>query len=362
MKLYVVPFLVLLSSGVMAQPFNALKLDDTQISAFGIETQQVLPVQQAISQTFPAKVSVPNAQLRVVSAPLDGVVEALLVAEGETVRQDQPLARIRSSALLELQASYLESLSRRLLSGEAASRDRKLRAEGIVAERRLLESQAAHRENLNAEERDRQALRLAGMPEEAIEQLARTQKLSAVLDVKAPLAGVVLEQIATAGQRLATADPLYRVGDLNVLWVEVHVPLEKLGNIREGSTVDLPQANIHAEVITVGRMVHGTDQGVLVRAQVREGAEQLRPGQFVEARLHMGTDNDALRIPSAAVVRSGDNELVFVRDVQGFVPVPVSVIASEGANAVIHADLPRDAQVVVSGTAALKAAMAGGVE
>ena len=40
-------------------------------------------------------------------------------------------------------------------------------------------------ELLNAEARDRQALLLAGMPEAAIEALARKQQLSAVLVVKA---------------------------------------------------------------------------------------------------------------------------------------------------------------------------------
>ena len=123
---------------------------------------------------------------------------------------------------------------------------------------------------LTTEARDRQALTLAGMPEEAIERLADSQQMSAVLEVSSPLSGVVLEQLATAGQRLAASDPLYRVGDLSSLWVEVHVPLDALHNIAPGSKVELSQ-DLSATVITVGRMVHGTDQGVLVRAEVREG-------------------------------------------------------------------------------------------
>ena len=347
---------------VLAGPSNLVKFDPKQTAAFGIETAGVQTVDQSMSKAFPAKVMVPNARLRVVGSPLDGVVEALLVAEGESVAADQPLARIRSVRLLELQAAYLETRTRRLLSGETLARERKLRAEGITAERRLLESASAHRELLNAEARDRQALLLAGMPEAAIEELARKQQLSAVLVVKAPLAGVVLEQMATAGQRLAAADPLYRLGDLSTLWVEVHVPLESLGDVAPGSAVDLPEQGLHAQVITVGRMVHGSDQGVLVRAVVSEGAERLRPGQFVKAQLYQGVAGKAVRVPMTSVVRSGDQSYVFVKHPEGYTPVPVQVLAREGEMAVVQGEMAAGDAVVVRGTAALKAAWMGGAE
>lgn len=348
-------------ANAVAREANLVALDPDQVAAFGIETAAAAPVSQAMSKAFPAKVAVPNAQLRVVSAPLAGVVEALLVAEGEAVTAGQVLARIRSTELLALQTAYLEARTRRQLNAETVARERQLRAEGIIAERRLLESEARQRELVNAEERDRQALRLAGMPDEAIAALARQQQLSAVLEVKAPLAGVVLEQLATAGQRLATADPLYRIGHLEPLWLEVHVPLESLGGVTPGSPVELPEQGIEARVITVGRMVHGTDQGVLVRAEVRTGAERLRPGQFVEARIAQGADA-GLRVPAAAVVRSGDGDYVFVARPGGFLPVAVTLVARQGAAAVVRGDLAADDQVATRGTAALKAAWGGGSE
>ncbi len=362
MKILLATLLWVAALPVFAESAPALQLTPEQVAAFGIETTRVEPAAEAVSKTFPAKVAVPNARLRVVSASLEGVVEALLVAEGEAVAESQPLALIRSANLLDLQAAYLETRTRRLLSAETLARERALRAEGIIAERRLLESEANHRELVNAEARDRQALRLAGMPEGAMQQLARDQQLSAVLEVKAPLAGVVLEQVATAGQRLAAADPLYRIGDLSTLWVEVHVPLESLGKVAPGDLVELPREGIRARVITVGRMVHGTDQGVLVRAAVDDGAELLRPGQFVEARLHQGTERGALRLPAVAVVRSANQDYVFIRQADGFAAQPATVLAREADHVVIRAELPADALVVVRGTAALKAAWAGGGE
>jgi len=336
-------------------------IDDAQRAAFGIETVAVQPGRGAMSKPYPAKVTVPNAQLQVVSAPLDGVVEALLVAEGEPVVAGQPLAHMRSQGLLDLQAAYLESRTRRLLSDDALTRDRQLQKEGIIAERRLLESESTHREMVTAEARNRQALVLAGMPEAAIATLDETQSLTTTLDVIAPLDGVVLAQLATAGQRLAASDPIYQVGDLSPLWIEVHVPLDALGDIGPGSDVQIEQ-DLSAKVITVGRMVHGTDQGVLVRAEIREGVASLRPGQFVEARLAQSADDTAFRLPAPALLRIEGADQVFVERLDGFETVPVDVVSREADEVVVKGSLAAGDKVVISGTVALKAALAAGAE
>jgi RND family efflux transporter MFP subunit len=336
-------------------------IDTEERAAFGIRTVAVAKASHSLSKPYPAKVAVPNAQLRVVSAPLEGVVESLLVAEGETVAAGQTLARVHSRGLLDLQAAYLESHTRRQLAGETLARDRKLHAEGIIAQRRLLESGSSYRETKTAESRNRQALVLAGMPDSAIQALEESQQLTTLLEVKSPLAGVVLEQIATAGQRLAASDPLYRVGDLSTLWVEVHVPMDALGQVGIGGEVMLSHDR-RARVITVGRMVHGTDQGVLVRAEVRDGADTLRPGQFIEARLSIGGAADAWRLPADALVRIDGVDTVFVERSGGFESVPVEVLARESELVTVNGALSASDTVVVDGTVSLKAALAAGAE
>ena len=86
MKMIIITSLLLASSVLHAQ---TLTLDAAQRAAFGIETAPVQLATEALSKPYPAKVQVPNTQLRVLSAPLEGVVEALLVAEGESVEEGQ---------------------------------------------------------------------------------------------------------------------------------------------------------------------------------------------------------------------------------------------------------------------------------
>lgn len=47
-------------------------IDTEERAAFGIRTVAVAKASHSLSKPYPAKVAVPNAQLRVVSAPLEG--------------------------------------------------------------------------------------------------------------------------------------------------------------------------------------------------------------------------------------------------------------------------------------------------
>ena len=336
---------------------DLLPLSADQQRAFGIELAAPVSAGATLSRRYPGQVAVPNAQLRVVSAPQAGVIESLLAAEGERVAAGAELARLSSPELLAVQGDYLETLTRLELADSELERDRMLHAEGIIAERRLIETRARHKELATLADQHRQRLELAGLDAAAIEALAAGRRLSPVLVVRAPIGGVVLEQLAATGQSVAAAAPLYRLAELDTLWVEVHVPVESLAGIAPGSGVLVPDLGVEGRVITVGRMVHGEDQGVLVRAEVREGAGRLRPGQFVQVQLAEGADGqDGWRVPAAALMRNAGQAYVFVARPGGFEPLGVRVLAEEEQGAVVDGAIDAGVRLAVSGVAALKAA------
>lgn len=339
-----------------------IRLAPAQIESLGVRTAEVEPVTDAWGAVYPAEVRVPNAQLRVVSAPQEGLLAALLVAEGEAVAEGRVVAVIQSPQLVAQQGAYLEAVTNLRLADVELRRDRKLKAEGIIAERRYLETRARRARAETTLEQLRQALMLAGMDEGALEELTRRRKLSSTLEVRSPLTGVVLEQMATPGQRLEVATPLYRIGRLDPLWLEIHVPLERLGETAAGTPVrvDLPEAS--GKVITVGSMVHGEDQGVLVRAQVHHGAEALRPGQFVQARIAQTSGGKAFRISRNALVRHRGGTWVLVAREGGFEPREVTPRSEEAGHLVVEGGLRAGDRLAVAGTAALKAAWLEGEE
>jgi len=339
---------------------DLVALSTDQQRAFGIELAAPERADAALTRRYPAQVQVPNRQLQVVAAPHAGVIESLLVAEGERVAAGQALARLRSPELVDAQSALLESATRLDLANSELARDQMLFKEGVIAERRLLESRAHQNELATLVEQRRQLLELAGLSSADIDALTASRRLNSSLPVSAPIGGVVLEQMVSTGQSVAAAAPLYRIAELNPLWVEVHVPVDQLGGFEIGGNVLLPSLGIRGTIITIGRMVHEEDQGVLVRAEVSEGAERLRPGQFIEVQVAAATQaGNRWRVPSSALLRNAGKAYVFVAREGGFVAMPVKVLAEEEKSAVIYGDLGTNDRIAVSGTVALKAAWLG---
>lgn len=348
--------MVLSSSALWAA--SPIVMSDRQQRDLGIAVAIPEPAGEAYGMRLPAKVVVPNAQLRVVSALQGGLVEALLVAVGDPVRAGQVLARIQSPEILELQRDFLQTQTQLRLAKSSLDRDMQLYRDGIVPERRLQETRGAYEELHTEREQRRQSLALAGMDAGAITALENGRRLMSSLALLSPLSGVVLEQMAVAGERVEAATPLYRIADLDPLWIEIHAPIEKAARITAGDPVLLPEQGVNGRVTTIGRDVHEADQGVLIRAEIADGAERLRPGQFVQAQIASADSGDErYRIARAAVVHDGGKSFVFMKTEDGFSPHEISIAADEGQQLVIVARLPAATPVAVSGTAALKAAL-----
>lgn len=350
--------LTLFASTVMAAgdkiPFTA-----QQQQTLGINSAPLLKAEGVTGQLVQAQVTVPPAQVRIVSASLEGMVEQLTVAEGDHVKAGDVIARLQSPQLLELQRELLQSLSQQRLALSEWNRDKELFNEGVIAQRRYLETQSRYQEQNAAFEERRQALRLAGMDKRDIAQLEKSRRLSTLLNVRSPINGVVLERMSEAGRRLAVADPLYRIADTSQLWLEIRAPIEAVRGLAEGSAVQASTKGVSGKVIAVGHDVDAASQTVLVRARVAEGSQLLWPGEYLQVSLATAATKPLYQVPTGAIARSGSRSVIFVQDKTGFTAVPIKVIASQGGNSVIEGALQGDERIAVSGLAAIKGAWLG---
>ncbi len=330
-----------------------------QQKTLGITVAPLLKAEGITGQLVQAQVTVPPAQLRIISASLEGMVEQLTVSEGDHVKAGQIIAKLQSPQLLSLQRDLLQALSQQRLALSEWKRDEELFKEGVIAERRYLETQSRFQEQNAALEERRQSLRLAGMDKRDIDQLEKSRQMSTQLNVRSPINGVVLERMSEAGRRLAVADALYRIADTSQLWLEIRVPIEAVRNLAVGSNVQVGGQAISGKVIAVGHDVDAASQTVLVRAKVTEGVQQIWPGEFLQVSLATTATTPLYKVPAVAVARSGNKIVIFVQDKDGFTAVPVKVIASQAGSSVIEGTLKGDERVAVSGIAAIKGAWLG---
>lgn len=331
-----------------------------QSQALGIETVGLVASANVAGNAMPAQVMIPNQQIRVVSAPLAGMVESLAVAVNQSVAKGQPLARLQSPGLAELQRDYLQAALQSQLAQNSLNRDEKLFKEGIIAEGRYQATRNAAQASSAGANEKRQALRLAGLGDGAISKLQSGQAIGSALEITAPIEGVVLEQMVAPGQRVEAAAPLFKVARLSPLWLEIQVPLSQASALQAGAAVRVPAAPASGKVISIGRSVAEGSQTVLVRAEVGEGAANLRPGQYVEAVVGAGGGGGGQwTVPGAALVRANNQAYVFVQTPGGYRPQAVKVLGQTPSAITISGELRGDERVAAKGTVALKAAWQG---
>lgn len=327
-----------------------IRVDERQLRVTGIELTRVEAEQGSSEIVLAGVVAVPPQQLRIVAAPVGGLVESMEVAPDEPVRAGQMIARLRSVELLEAQRLFLEALSGEALARERLARDELLLRERVIAERRVLTTRA---ENVFArtqlEERE-QMLGLLGMTETDITTLRRNRRLAATLGVVAPVDGVVLGRQAVPGERVAAAAPLFTVARLDPLWINLQVPLSRAAALEEAAVVSLPAFGAEGRILRVGRSADPGTQSVTAVAEIDRGADRLRAGQAVQVTVGLRASIlPQWRVPANSVVRHRERQWIFLRVPEGFRARPVQVLAEAAQSASIRAALQPTDQVVSRG-------------
>lgn len=344
------PLCAIIGLSFAAEP---LRLQTSQIKALGIETALAGEGITARDGTLPARVLVPNEQMRVVSAPVGGLVDMLAVAPGAAVKRGQVVAHLASPQALELQRDALQSSSQAALLQQSLKRDEQLFAEGLIAESRLQATRATATQAAALANERRLGLALAG---------AAPGKLGGKLALTATIDGVVLEQGVQLGQRVETSTMIYRIARLSPLWLEIQAPLPLAAGLKIGDVVKLSNSEVSGKLIAVGRAVDAASQTVLLRAAVSSGAETLHPGQIVEVELST-SGSPGKRLPMSAIAHHEGKTFAFIQtasDDKGITFEARSVrVLSQGGNSVVVDGLNGGERIAIKGVSGLKALLTG---
>jgi cobalt-zinc-cadmium efflux system membrane fusion protein len=343
---------------VQAGASTVLELSAADLERLGV----VLELPRAVTQVEVAsgigQIVIPPAQQAIVSTTVGGALARILVAEGDYVTAGQPLAEIASAELLSLQREYVDAAASSELAEAQLARDEGLLADGIIAERRLHESRMAERVARARLDQIRQQLRLAGMTQPELARLVDTRELSPMLQLRAPIDGVVVEQLSQLGGHVDALDPVYRVADLSRLWLQIRVPQEQAANVAPKMQVVAAAAGgaVDGEVRLVSSVVDESSQTVLVRASVENARMTLRVGQFLPARVFDAPRDGrpVVAVPSSAIVRVDGLAYVFCHDGGRVAAAAVEILAEDGLLTYLSAGLDAGREVAVAGVAALK--------
>jgi len=138
--------------------------------------------------------------------------------------------------------------------------------------------------------------------------------------VVAPANGIVGDIPVRVGDRVTTTTTLTTVDEPGTLELYVNIPVERSSDVKRGQTVQLldTAGNLMSEsrIDFISPEIDNNTQSLLVKAQVKNSSDTLRPSQFVRARI-IWRVRDGLEVPVLAVSRINGQFFVFVVDGSG---------------------------------------------
>jgi RND family efflux transporter MFP subunit len=265
----------------------------------------------------------PNQDVKV-SALVPGRISAMLVAEGDRVKEGAVLAKIDDHSYRDQLQQAQASIDQANASLENTRLNRKREADlverGISARKDLEDAVMAERLAEAALKQAQSAAALARL------QLSRTE-------VKSPLSGTVVKRLVSAGEQVdgTGAQPIFEIADTAEVELFGNVPAIYLHKIRVGQTLPVrtdafPKTDFPGRVVAISPAVDPTTNVGLVRIRIANPAGLLRLGLYLTAQIPLETHRQALVVAPESVYRDADGQpQIFRVQADKAEPVPVKL-------------------------------------
>jgi multidrug efflux system membrane fusion protein len=305
---------------------------------------------------LPATGTVEPLQTVAVQAQVSGILQRVAFKEGDEVRQGQVLFELDARpyrAALE-QASAILERDR----AQAANATQEAKRYESLAEKEYVTSQQYDQVRTTAAAAQ---ATLAGSQAAVAQARLNLQYAT----IRAPITGRTGSLLLREGNlvRASTAEPLVKINRLRPILVRFAVP---------ASNLPLIQAHLGKQMVVRAEPAGGGDPSegtlsfvdnavdsstgtILLKGRFPNDDGSLWPGGFVNVRLQLYVESDALVIPAAAVVSGQQGNFVFVIQPDSSASTKaVTVTRTAGDFAIVTGDVQPGDRVVVDGQLRLR--------
>jgi cobalt-zinc-cadmium efflux system membrane fusion protein len=259
---------------------------------------------------------------------------------GDTVAKGQLLLRVQSSDIAGAFSDYRHAVADQKLAHAQLSRAQLLLDRGAIPQKDVEVAQDAD-EKANVD------------VETALERLkvlgADLKNPTALVDIYAPISGVIVEQNITASAGVKTLDNspnLFTIADLSHVWVMCDVYENDLAAVHLGEFADIrlnayPGRVLKARIDNIGPILDPNIRTAKVRLQV-ENPGLMRLGMFVTATFQGQRQETHAVVPASAILHLHDRDWVYM---------PAGANTFRRVEVAAGKMLPHDLQEVLTGIA-----------
>jgi cobalt-zinc-cadmium efflux system membrane fusion protein len=145
--------------------------------------------------------------------------------------------------------------------------------------------------------------------------IVETNQSLASIEVKAPIAGVIVDRHANAGETVGDGTALYTIADFSEVWVDLHIPRSDQSRVSIGQTVaihaDDGGADASGRISWISPMSSAEAQTLIARVVVDNASQRWRPGLFVKATITVGEKHVPVAVKQSALQTLFDFTVVF---------------------------------------------------
>jgi multidrug efflux system membrane fusion protein len=295
---------------------------------------------------------------------IDGQLERVAFAEGQDVKAGQLLAQIDPRTL----AAQLEQVQAQKGRDQAQLNNARIdlkRYTELIAEDAATQQQVDTQKALVAQ------LEAAVKTDQAQIDFAQVQL--GFTRIVAPISGRVGARLVDAGNIVHAADPggLVIINQVDPITVLFTVPEEAFQDVNKALHASVEPLQVLAyprdsntalgsgKLVLLNNQIDTSTGTVQMKASFANPQHALWPGQYVNVRLVLRHDPNALTVPAAAVQRSQDGTFVWlVGDDNKAMNRPVKVGPVQDGVAVIESGVQAGQRVVIDGQYQLRAGVA----
>lgn len=296
------------------------------------------------------RIDVPPSNIRSVHSPVMGFVQNINHLPGEYVRKGELLASIAHPELIRQQRSFLESAGRITFLKKDMERKKELASTDAASQKAYEQALAdyaveeAHYNGLKAE------LELIGINTRAVEESRQVQQS---IRLYTPAAGFLTQVNANPGKMVEPSTLLFEIVDNSHVHLELEVFAKDLGMLREGqkvaATIPGSEMELQGEVHLINKAIDLEKKTANVHVHLDEEPSSLAIGTFLYARIRTDA-RQVMAVPEEAVVRSGGQSFVFLKDGEGFRKVEVETgLTDKGFVEIRRLDLREGQQIALKG-------------
>lgn len=302
---------------------KTVSLDDTAMADSGLKVEPVRRQHFRIHRDFPGTIELNQRKTANLTTLVRGRATRVEVDLGQEVEPGMVLATLDSREFAEAQSAYLKAKAILYVVTRAYERAQALLKEEILS---VAEGQRREGEMVRAQAEAREAyqrLRLMGMSDPEIKDLAQNKSIRSRVHIMAPFHGFVIARNIVAGEVVETTETLFVIADLSHVWViadvpENDIPFLPFTNTPRAESVEVrlpsyPDVVFRGPITYVGNVVDPRTRTLRVRLELPNPDFQLKAEMYAMIRVYSVAEEDVLVVPQAAVQSRREKRFVFVQ-------------------------------------------------